>query len=210
MNKQYDLVLGTHNRKKGGELAALLAPYHFHLTTLADFPESLAVEETGTSFAENAALKAGQQARHLERWVMGEDSGLSVDGLDGAPGVFSARYSGETATDESNNRHLLDQLGETPDSQRTAHYTCHIAVADPTGEIRLCCEATCRGKIRREEIGNAGFGYDPLFEIQEYHQTFGQLGDDVKSLLSHRAKAIRQLIPGLLQLARSGNWHNAL
>ncbi|MCH2398735.1 MAG: RdgB/HAM1 family non-canonical purine NTP pyrophosphatase [Pirellulales bacterium] len=210
MNKQYDLVLGTHNRKKGGELAALLAPYNFHLTTLAEFPESLAVEETGTSFAENAALKAGQQARHLERWVMGEDSGLSVDGLDGAPGVFSARYSGATATDESNNRYLLDQLGETPDSQRTAHYTCHIAVADPTGEIRLCCEATCRGKIRREEIGNAGFGYDPLFEIQEYHQTFGQLGDDVKSLLSHRAKAIRQLIPGLLQLARSGNWHNAL
>lgn len=188
----------------------MLAPYNFHLTTLAEFPESLAVEETGTSFAENAALKAGQQACHLERWVMGEDSGLSVDGLDGAPGVFSARYSGATATDESNNRYLLDQLGETPDSQRTAHYTCHIAVADPTGEIRLCCEATCRGKIRREETGNAGFGYDPLFEIQEYHQTFGQLGDDVKSLLSHRAKAIRQLIPGLLQLARSGNWHNAL
>ena len=210
MNKQYDLVLGTHNRKKGAELAALLAPYNFHLTTLAEFPESLAVEETGTSFAENAALTAGQQARHLNRWVMGEDSGLSVDGLDGAPGVFSARYSGATATDESNNRYLLDQLGETPDSQRTAHYTCHIAVADPTGEIRLCCEAICRGKIRREEIGNAGFGYDPLFEIQEYHQTFGQLGDDVKSLLSHRAKAIRQLIPGLLQLARSGNWHNAL
>ena len=210
MKQQYDLVLGTHNRKKGGELATLLAPYNFHLTTLAEFPESLTVAETGTSFAENAALKAGQQARHLKRWVMGEDSGLSVDCLDGAPGVFSARYSGATATDESNNRYLLDQLGETPDSQRTAHYTCHIAVADPTGEIRLCCEATCRGKIRREETGNAGFGYDPLFEIQEYHQTFGQLGDDVKSLLSHRAKAIRQLIPGLLQLARSGNWHNAL
>ena len=209
MNQQYDLVLGTHNRKKGSELATLLAPYDFYLRTLADFPDSLVVEETGTSFAENAALKACQQAGHLKQWVMGEDSGLSVDCLDGAPGIFSARYSGENASDESNNRHLLDQLSEIPASQRTAYYTCHIAIADPAGEIRLCCEATCRGTIRRAETGSAGFGYDPLFEIQEYHQTFGQLGDDVKALLSHRARAIRQLIPGLLQLARSGNWHNS-
>ena len=208
MSPQYDLVLGTHNRKKGEELAALLAPYDFQLMTLADFPSALTVAETGDSFAENAALKATQQARHLDRWVIGEDSGLSVDALQGAPGVFSARYSGETASDESNNRYLLKQLATTPLAQRTAHYTCHIAIADPTGGIRLCCESYCRGKIRLEGAGSAGFGYDPLFEIPEYHRTFGQLGDDVKSVLSHRARAIRRLLPELLQLARSGDWNS--
>src|SRR5688572_18231407 len=101
------LVLGSHNRKKLGELARLLQPHGFVLRTLADFPQALEVEESGTTFAENARLKATVQARHLGEWVLGEDSGLSVDALGGAPGVYSARYSGPEATDEGNNDLLL-------------------------------------------------------------------------------------------------------
>src|SRR5262245_62242870 len=97
------LVLGTHNRKKGLELAELLEPYGFEIVTLADLPNSIEVEETGDTFTANAALKACQQAKHLNRWVLGEDSGLAVDALKGGPGVYSARFSGSGATDESNN-----------------------------------------------------------------------------------------------------------
>ena len=105
------LVLGTHNKKKRQELELLLAPWGFQLLTLSDFDNSLDVEETGTTFAENAQLKATKQAQQLCHWVLGEDSGLSVRALEGAPGIYSARYSGPEATDEKNNKHLLDQLG---------------------------------------------------------------------------------------------------
>src|SRR5262245_39913426 len=104
------LVLGSRNRKKVLELAGLLEPHGFTLKTLADFPEAMDVAETGDTFAANAQLKAANQARHLEQWVLGEDSGLSVDCLDGAPGIFSARFSGPGATDESNNKLLLEKL----------------------------------------------------------------------------------------------------
>src|SRR4029077_7154558 len=104
---QFDLVIGTHNRKKGLELVELLAPWGFQIVTLADVPGAIEVVEDGDSFAANAALKAVQQAKHLGRWVLAEDSGLAVDALGGAPGVYSARFSGPDATDEKNNRHLL-------------------------------------------------------------------------------------------------------
>ncbi len=200
------LVLGTHNRKKGKELQWLLAPYGFQLKTLADFPDAITVTEDGDSFTENASSKATQQARHLKQWVVGEDSGLMVDILDGAPGIYSARYSGKDANDESNNRHLLNQLADTPLAQRTAHYVCHITLADPQGEIRADCEAYCCGRIAIEPKGSAGFGYDPLFEMVEYHRTFGELGETVKSVLSHRSRAISQLVPPILALANSGQW----
>ena len=197
------LILGTHNRKKGLELAELLGPKGFRVQTLADYPHALKVEETGSSFAENAALKATQQARHLKAWVLGEDSGLCVDALDGAPGIYSARYSGPEATDEANNQHLLQALGELPLPQRTAHYACHIVVADPEGTVQAESHGTCRGRIRLQPAGEKGFGYDPLFEIVEYHRTFGELGESVKSVLSHRARALQHLLPRLEQLRRS-------
>ena len=128
------LVLGTNNRKKGIELAELLAPHGFQVVTLADIPGSIEVEETGETFAANAALKACEQAKHLKRWVLGEDSGLAVDALQGGPGVYSARFSGPQATDESNNRLLLEKLGKTPLEKRTAHYVCHATLSDPTGK----------------------------------------------------------------------------
>jgi XTP/dITP diphosphohydrolase len=200
------LVLGTRNRKKGLELIELLAPLGFDLKTLADSPDSIEVEETGATFAANAALKACQQARHLGEWALGEDSGLVVDGLGGEPGVLSARFSGPGATDESNNALLLARLADTPLESRTAHYICHVVLADQSGAIRAQSEGECRGRIRFAPAGSGGFGYDPLFEIVEYHRSFGELGPVVKEFLSHRARAIRALIPELLKLVDGGRW----
>ena len=205
MSELLVLVLGTHNKKKRLELEDLLARSPFSLCTLDDFPAALEVEETGQTFAENAALKAVTQARHLGHWILGEDSGLAVDALRGAPGVYSARYSGAGATNESNNRCLLEKLANVPLEKRTAHYVCHMTLADPGGNVRADCEEYCRGRILLEEAGSGGFGYDPLFEIVEYHRTFGELGLAVKSVLSHRARAMRQMVPRLLALA--GEWN---
>ncbi len=196
------LVLGTGNRKKARELVELLAGVGPRLQSLADFPQALAVDETGDSFAANAALKAGQQARHLGQWVLGEDSGLVVDALGGSPGIYSARYAGPGATDEANNQRLLAELGPTPLERRTAHYVCHVALADPGGTIRAQSEAHCHGRIRFEPAGHSGFGYDPLFEIVETHRTFAELGDIVKTVLSHRARAVERLIPSLREILK--------
>ncbi|MEX0586224.1 MAG: non-canonical purine NTP pyrophosphatase [Pirellulales bacterium] len=198
------VVLGTRNRIKGEELAELLSPIGVRVRTLDEFTESVEVEETGDTFAANARLKATQQAKKLGQWVLGEDSGLSVDALRGAPGVFSARYSGESAADASNNARLLADLAGVPLERRVAHYTCHVALADPTGEVRAEAEAHCRGRIALKPAGTAGFGYDPLFEILEYHQTFGQLGPAVKRVLSHRCRAVAALLPKLRELIGSG------
>jgi XTP/dITP diphosphohydrolase len=200
------LVLGTANRKKGLELAELFAPWGLEVQTLADCPQAISVVEDGSTFAANAALKATQQARHLNRWVLGEDSGLRVEALGGAPGVYSARYSGANATDETNNRLLLSDLGQTPLERRTAEYVCHMTLSDPTGTIRAESEAYCRGRILFAPRGIHGFGYDPLFEIAEYHRTFGELGAAVKACLSHRARAARQLLPSLIALLENGQW----
>ena len=194
------LVLGSHNRKKLGELAELLSPHGLALKTLADFPEAIAVAETGRTFAENARLKATEQARHLQAWVLGEDSGLSVDALGGAPGVLSARFSDPGSTDERNNRLLLEKLAGVPLEKRTAHYTCYAALADPEGNLRAESEGICRGRILLAPAGSGGFGYDPLFEIPEYHHTFGELSPAVKSVLSHRSRAIRQIVPQIIAL----------
>jgi XTP/dITP diphosphohydrolase len=196
------LVLGTRNRKKGIELAELLEPRGIEVRTLAEFPDAIEIVEDGTTFAENAAKKAVQQASHLKHWVLGEDSGLCVDALGGAPGVYSARYSGAMATDEQNNRLLLEELGDTPLARRTAYYACHAALADPAGKVLAVSEGRCRGRMLSEPRGSAGFGYDPLFEIPEYHRTFGELGPAVKAALSHRARAMRAMLPRISELLK--------
>jgi XTP/dITP diphosphohydrolase len=176
------------------------------LKTLADFPAAIEVAETGTTFAENARLKATVQARHLQHWVLGEDSGLSVDALQGAPGVYSARFSDPGATDERNNALLLEKLAAVPLEKRGAHYTCYAALSDPNGNIQAESEGICRGRILTQPAGSGGFGYDPLFEVVECHRTFGELAPAVKAVLSHRSRAIRQLVPNILALIQSGNW----
>jgi XTP/dITP diphosphohydrolase len=200
------LVVGTANRKKGEELAELFSLVGLEVKTLADFPAAMRVDETGATFAENAVLKATQQAKHLGRWVLADDSGLAVDALDGAPGVISARFSGPDATDAANNRLLLAKLGGLPLEKRTARFVCCMALSDPLGTVRAQSEGACRGRILFEPRGAQGFGYDPLFEVLEYHRTFGELGIAVKSCLSHRARAARSLIPALITLVDSGAW----
>ncbi|REK26961.1 MAG: non-canonical purine NTP pyrophosphatase [Planctomycetota bacterium] len=194
------LILGTHNRKKGEELAEQLAPLGIEVQTLATLPEAIEVVEDGDSFAENSSKKAVQQARHLGRWVIGEDSGICVDALDGAPGIYSARFSGPQASDEANNLLLLEKLAGKPPAARGAHYVCYMTLADPDGNLRAESEGICRGRIREEPVGSAGFGYDPLFEVIEYHRTFGQLGATVKGVLSHRARAVALMIPQIRRL----------
>jgi XTP/dITP diphosphohydrolase len=192
------LVIGTHNRKKGTELAELLVPWGFSILTLDDFPNALDVVEDGDSFSANASLKATQQALHLRHWVLADDSGLAVDTLGGAPGVYSARYAGPTATDAENNHRLLADLTGVPLDKRGAHYVCHVTVADPTGAVRAESHDVCRGRIRFDASGANGFGYDPLFEVVEYHRTFGELGPHVKRALSHRSRALRAILPQLI------------
>lgn len=200
----FDLVLGTNNAKKLVEFRLLLPDDRIHLTTLAEIPDSIDVEETGQTFAENAALKATVQAKHLGRWVLAEDSGLSVDALKGAPGVHSARYAGEHGNDEANNDKLLAELANVPDERRGAQYNCFFCLSDPDGNVKLESSGICRGRIRHERFGSAGFGYDPMFEIREYHKTFGELDLTVKRAISHRSRALRELIPKLMRLIETG------
>ncbi len=198
------LVFGTGNRKKAGELADLLAPLGIELKTLADFEAPLDIDESGQTFAENARLKASQQAKYLKQWVLADDSGLVVDALGGAPGVQSARYAGPSATDADNRRKLLTELANKDPARRSAHFACHLALADPTGAVRAEATGKCHGRIRTEEAGGGGFGYDPLFEIVEYHRTFGELGSATKSVLSHRARAMYAILPELVRLISEG------
>ena len=195
--RQPVLVVGTRNRKKLVELVELLGPLGIELRTLDDCPAAIEVEETGDTFAANARLKAQVQARNLGQWVLGEDSGLAVDALGGQPGVYSARYAGENATDADNNAKLLAELGDLPLIKRTAHYVCHVAVADPRGEIRAESADICRGRIVFEPAGTNGFGYDPLFVLQD-GRTMAELGSAEKNRISHRGKALREILPAVL------------
>ena len=197
------VILASRNVKKSREIRDLLDPVGIPLVSVAEFPEAHEVDETGTTFAENAALKATQIAVCLKRWTIGEDSGLRVEALQGAPGVYSARYSDPGATDERNNAKLIAALASVPPEKRGAEYVCHVAVADPTGQVRLSFESTCRGRIIDTARGVHGFGYDPYFLVREFHQTFGELSPLVKQQISHRARAFRQLIPELVRVLSS-------
>lgn len=193
-------MLGSHNRKKVIELRSLLEPLGYQLLSLDEIPQSIEVEETGTTFIENARLKAVQQALHLKQWTIGEDSGLCVPGLGGEPGVFSARYSDPGATDQRNNEKLLVELNRRSPNQRQAFYVSTIAMSSPEGHIVVEAEGRCWGRILSEYRGQGGFGYDPLFEIVEYRQTFAELSSTVKNILSHRGRSLRSFIEQLRRL----------
>ncbi len=206
------LILGTRNKKKGKELAALIAPAwepnprldRLQIRTLDDFDADFDVVEDADTFAANARKKASETALALGHWVVADDSGLSVDALNGAPGVYSARYAGTHGDDAANNRKLLEALEKVPDEKRGAAFVCSLALSDPKGVIRLESAGACRGRIIREIRGNQGFGYDPLFLIREYHVTFGELSALVKHQLSHRSRAFAEFRRGLDRLLASG------
>lgn len=198
------LVLGTTNAGKLREIVALLAPLGIECRSLAGLP-AVQVEETGETFADNAALKAAAQARAIDAWVLAEDSGLVVPALGGAPGVRSARFSGplppgSTATiDDRNNALLLERLADRGGRDRAAHYACHAALADPAGTIVATSSGTCGGTIATAPRGGGGFGYDPLFIVTEYHRTFGEIPPAVKAVISHRGRALRTIIPAIVR-----------
>jgi XTP/dITP diphosphohydrolase len=194
------LVLGTRNRKKCQEIVEILGDLDIDLKDLSAFPDALEVEEDGKTFEANARKKAEELAKHLHHWVLGEDSGLVVPGLNGRPGVYSARYAGKQGDDTANNQRLLAELAPLPDDRRAAYYVCTAALANPRGETVAVVEGRCHGIIIREPRGKGGFGYDPFFLIPEYHRTFGELSATVKHALSHRARALEHLRPHLRRL----------
>jgi XTP/dITP diphosphohydrolase len=206
------LVLGTRNAKKCLEMAALIAPswepnprlVRLSIRSAGDFASAPEVIEDADTFAGNARKKASEIARAIDTWVVADDSGLAVDALGGAPGVLSARYAGEPSDDEANNRKLLDAVAGLEDSRRGAAFRCALALADPTGAIRLEAEGSCRGRLTREPRGAGGFGYDPLFLIPEYHKTFGELSSLVKHQLSHRSRAFSLLRAGIDRMIACG------
>lgn len=191
------LVIGSRNPKKLVELRDLLGDLGIELVDLSPWPNVPDVDETGETFEENARLKAIGYARATGEWVLAEDSGLCVPALKGRPGVYSARYAGTHGDDAANNRKLLAELAPLPDDRRAAYYVCFAALASPAGEVTAVAEGRCHGEIGREPQGSGGFGYDPLFIVPEFHQTFGQLSLRVKQALSHRARAMVQLRPAI-------------
>ena len=191
------LYLGTNNRKKIVELVHLLEPRGFEIKVPGDFSDVFDVEETGATFLENASLKAISQARHRGMWAIGEDSGLCVPALGGRPGIYSARFSGPEANDRTNNALLLKEMHSISTEKRRAYYVSSIVLSDPLGGIHIETQGECWGRILTESRGAGGFGYDPLFEIEEYHQTFAEMGLGVKRAISHRARALRAFLSRL-------------
>jgi XTP/dITP diphosphohydrolase len=189
------LVIGSRNKKKLKEMAELLGDLPLELSDLTPYPNAPEVEETAGSFVGNATLKATQLAKALGVWVVGEDSGLCVPALGGDPGVDSALYAGKHGADEANNDKLLREMASLTGDERIAYYVSTAVLADPTGRVVADVEGRCHGMIVSERRGTGGFGYDPLFLVPEYLQTFGELPPEVKQRISHRAKAFRKLHP---------------
>lgn len=186
------ILIATKNPGKAREFEALFAKKGFKIKTLRDFPEIPEVEETGTTFEENALLKAETIARTLNMLVLADDSGLKVDALDGAPGVFSARYAGEFKSDAANNAKLLHELTGVAKGDRTAQFHCTLALALP-GKTSLVVEGEVEGLILTIPKGENGFGYDPLFFVESKGKTMAELTQDEKNEVSHRAVALENL-----------------
>ncbi|OUL34749.1 non-canonical purine NTP pyrophosphatase, RdgB/HAM1 family [Nostoc sp. T09] len=187
------LVVATGNPGKLREMQAYLANSGWELTLK---PEELEIEETGDTFAANACLKASQIAQATGNWAIADDSGLQVDGLNGAPGVYSARYG---KTDSERIARVLNELGS--DVNRQAQFVCVVAIASPDGAIVLQSEGICRGTILHAPRGHGGFGYDPIFYIPEKQLTFAEMTPQMKRSISHRGKAFTALLPQLAVLS---------
>ncbi len=195
------LVLATRNSGKVKELKALLSDVDLEVKSLADFPEAPKVEETGKTFFENAFQKAREIALATGHLTMADDSGLEVDALGGAPGIYSARYAGDSATDEENIQKLLEELKDTPLEKRTARFRCVIVVFHPSGHW-FKAEGVWEGLIAPRPRGEGGFGYDPVFLIPELGKTAAEIPLELKNKLSHRARALAEMkykLPSFLE-----------
>ena len=190
------IVIATKNRGKIQEMNSLFKRYLPHiqnieLLDLSEFPELPEIEETGDSFYENAKIKALAATNFSGLLTIGDDSGLEVDALDNAPGIYSARFAGENATDEANNQLLLKKLKGYPRESRTARFVCNLAIALP-GNFIGAFEGTCNGNISTSPRGGNGFGYDPLFIRSDSGKSFAELSSEIKNRISHRARAFEK------------------
>ena len=193
------IVLATGNKGKVNELASLLSTHHIDIKPQSEFNVG-DVAETGTTFVENAIIKARHAAKITGLPAIADDSGLEVDALNGAPGVYSARYAGENASDDDNTNKLLTALENVADDKRTARFHCVLVYMrhenDPTP---LICHGVWQGSIAREKLGEQGFGYDPVFWQAEHHMSSAQLPRELKNQLSHRGQALQKLVPLLVK-----------
>jgi XTP/dITP diphosphohydrolase len=199
-----EVVVATRNRHKTREIQPILGP-EFSVRDLGAHPEVLEIRESGTSFEENAKLKALAASKQLPALVIADDSGLEVDALGGAPGIYSARYAGANATDTDKIDKLLRELARvraTEDGRR-ARFRCVVALAR-NGDLLGTFEGTVEGRITDTARGDSGFGYDPIFIPEGLKQTFGELPTEVKNTISHRAKAIRAVAEKLKRLEFGG------
>lgn len=190
------IVVGTHNRGKVAEIAAALAALPVEIIDMDGFPDVPEAEETGDTFAANAVLKATHYALHTGRPCLADDSGLEVDALNGAPGVYSARYAGPGGGDAACNAKLLDELAGVPADRRTARFRCVLAYVDPDGTL-LTAEGTCEGLILDGPRGTGGFGYDPLFLYPGAGKTLAEMTLAEKNAVSHRGQAVRNMAAAL-------------
>ncbi len=186
-----NLLLATRNPKKKKELQSIIGAWDLNLLTLDEVAEIPEIEEDGETFQANAMKKARISAQLSGCITLADDSGLVVDVLEGAPGVYSARFSGLDASDDDNNRKLLSMMQGIPEDRRTARFVCVIAVAAPTGLVKTV-EGVCEGRIGTIPEGQEGFGYDPLFIPAGYNKTFAELADTEKNMISHRGRALQK------------------
>ncbi len=189
------ILIATHNAHKKAELQRILSPLGVEIVTDTDLGIELTdVEETGATFEENSFLKSESGCKESGIPCIADDSGLAVDCLDGAPGVYSARYSGEHGNDEKNIDKLLNEMKNVPEDERTARFVCAATCVFPDGR-KICVRGECEGVIAHERHGNGGFGYDPVFMVGE--KSFGEISAEEKDKLSHRGKALRKLFEEL-------------
>lgn len=197
------IVVATGNDHKRKEMQHILGD-RVELVTMKDLGLDLDIVEDGDSFEENALIKARAVKAHTPYAVLADDSGLEVDALEGAPGIFSARYAGEGATDARNNDKLLKELSEVPKEERSARFVCVLAFIDEEGK-ELLFRGDCPGTIAFNEKGDGGFGYDPLFFVEALGKTYAQLTEEEKNTISHRALALEKAKPVLLEQAEGGS-----
>lgn len=195
------IVLATRNPGKAAELARMLADLPVEVRTLSDYPELLALPEEGATYETNARSKALAVAQGVGEVALADDSGLEVDYLEGQPGVYSARFLGEHATDEDRNQEILRRLENVPPENRTARYRAVVALAFPDGRV-YTFEGSCEGAIALQPRGAGGFGYDPIFYLPDLDRTVAELAPQEKDLISHRGQAMRKAREFLLELVR--------
>ncbi len=191
MNK---IVIATKNKGKIRELKSLFENTSIKIRGLDEFENIKEVEETGQTFAENAKLKAEGYAKQSNSWALADDSGLEIEALNNEPGVYSARYAGEDSSDTENLNKVLSKLDKASKKSRKARFVCVMAVSNEQGKTQFIAEGICSGRIVEKPAGYNGFGYDPIFIPDNFDQTFGQLSEDIKQKISHRAKALEKIL----------------